>query len=226
MSAFGTAMLDQLQQPESNVTFRLSLMRDQGINCPCQDFIHLHHWEEELLRSSLQESEQPRVLDIGCGIGRHSRFIHTLSPEAAITVVEKDRELRTHVLNAIPNAVGYEQITDIPADARFDIALLLGNGLGICGTENATRELLQRLHAMLSKGGCALIESGNFAAGEFYTAYHKIVYKGLIDEPFPWGYATQPWLERELAAAGFSIVSSTPSHQNGLFFIIHAARID
>jgi SAM-dependent methyltransferase len=215
-------MFDQLQRPDRDVTFRMSVEGSGGMNCPCRDFLHVRVEEQDLIRQCLDGQTQPRVLDIGCGIGRHTSFVRSLSPRATLTVVESDRELRDHTVGAVPGVVGYEQFGDIPPDTHFDIVFLLGNGLGVFGTERATREGLRRIHAMLSERGGALIESGNFAAGEFYAAPHQIEYRGLVDGPFTWGYATRAWLARELAEAGFEVHSVTPSSRGGPFFIIHA----
>lgn len=224
MSAFGRAMIEQLERPARNVTFRMSIVGSYGINCPCRDFLEVRTEERNLIGRCLDGGTHPRVLDIGCGIGRHSSFVRALSPSASITVVESDRELRAHTVGAVPGAVGYEHFGDIPVDARFDIAFLLGNGLGVFGTEIATRDSLRQLHAMLTGRGFALIESGNFTANEFHSARHQIEYGGVIDGPFTWGYSTAGWLERQLDESGFRVLSVTPSSRGGPFFIIHATN--
>ncbi|MDD5034504.1 MAG: hypothetical protein PHE55_07065 [Methylococcaceae bacterium] len=215
-------MFDQLQQPDHSVTFHLSIVGDGGMDCPCRDFLHVRAEEQDFIRHCLDGDGHPRVMDIGCGIGRHSSFVRSLSQGAAITVVETDRELREHTLRTVPGAISYEKFGDIPAQARFDLVLLLGNGLGVFGTARATRDGLRQIHDMLSDKGSALIESGNFAAGEFYEARHQIDYGGYVDGPFMWGYATRAWLTRELTEAGFEVLSVTPSSHGGPFFIIHA----
>ena len=180
--------------------------------------------EREIIRQSLEGNGHPRVLDIGCGIGRHSSLVRLLSPGAEITVVEADHDLREHTVNAVAGAVSYEQIDFIPPGERFDIVFLLGNGLGIFGTERATRDGLRQIHGMLSERGCAIIESGTIDNGEFCEALHRIEYDGHVDGPFTWGYATRHWLERELAAAGFTVQSFRHSTRGGPFFIINATR--
>lgn len=224
MNAFAQAMFDQLGQPDRDVRFHMRIVGGPGMDCSCRDFLHLRAEEQSLLRTCLGNRQEPRILDIGCGIGRHSAFAHTLSPHARITVVEVNQRLRDYCISVVPGAVGYEQFGDVPADAPFDTAFLMGNGLGVFGSEATTRQQLQRLFGLVADGGCVLIESGNFTQGSFYAAQHEIEYDGSVDGPFTWGYATREWLQRELVNAGFVIISVTPSSRGGPFFICHAKR--
>jgi SAM-dependent methyltransferase len=225
MSAFVKAMFDQLRQPNRNVTFHMRVVGGYGMDCPCQDFIRLRSEEESLIGQSLDGRQRPRLLDIGCGIGRHSAFIQSKRPDAQIMVVEIDQELREHTRSNIARATAYEQFSDVPAEARFDIILLMGNGLGVFGSENPTRDALARVRGMVAEGGCVLIESGTFKPGEFHAVLHEIEYNGVIDDPFIWGYATRDWLARELENVGFTGVSITQSSRGGSFFIIYAKII-
>jgi hypothetical protein len=138
--------------------------------------------------------------------------------------VETNQELRDYCISLIPGALAYARFDDVPADSRFDLALLMGNGLGVFGDETATRHQLQRLLGLLAEGGCVLIETGNFSTGSFRTVLHEIEYGGIVDGPFSWGYATREWLQGELVAAGFDIVSLTHSYGAGPFFILHAKK--
>jgi SAM-dependent methyltransferase len=209
MSAFGRAMLDQLAHPERNVTFCISA-NGQFINCPCDVFTVANDEEQQIINNILRENRPARVLDIGSGIGRHSHFVCETAEElllnVAITIVESDRELREHTLQSIPNAVGFERFEGIPPESRFDLIFLLGNGLGIFGSEQETREGLRRVSSMLSAGGNALIECGNPFGGNFREVHHRIEYGGMVDGPFPWGYATSEWLNGELPEAGLGLV--------------------
>jgi hypothetical protein len=224
MKAFAQAMFDQLRHPDRDVTFHMRLVDGPGVDCSCRDLLHLRPEEQALIRGCLGQRQEPRVLDMACGMGRHSAFAHSLSPHARITLVESHQQLRDYCLSIIPGAVGYERFEDVPVQSRFDIALLMGNGLGVFGDEATTRHQLHRLSSLLAEGGCVLIESGNFAPGSFHTARHEIEYGGSVDGPFTWGYATSEWLQRELATAGFEIVSLTPSSVGGPFFICQAKK--
>ena len=224
MSAFAQAMFAQLKEPSRDVRFHMRIVGGSGMDCPCRDFLYLRTEEQTLLRECLSGRQEPRILDIGGGIGRHSAFAHSLSPHAKMSVVEIDQQLRDYCISVVPNVVGYEQFSDVPVDAHFDTVFLMGNGLGIFGGESTTRQQLQRLHGLVADGGCVLVESGNFAVGSFYAAQHEIEYDGSVDGPFTWGYATREWLQRELVNAGFKIVSVTQSSRGRSFFICHAEK--
>jgi SAM-dependent methyltransferase len=224
MNAFAKAMLDQLQRLDREVVFQLRIVDGPEMDCSCRDFLHLRPEEEALIRDCLGDSEQLRVLDIACGIGRHSAFVHSLSPNAKFTLIETNRQLREYCLSRLPDAVGYERFGDVPAQLQFDIAFLMGNGLGVFGSETATRHQLQRVLSLVVDGGCVLIESGNFASGRFHEALHEIEYGGSVDDRFTWGYATLEWVHGEVANAGFDIISDTPSSIGGPFFICQARK--
>jgi len=91
MSAFAQAMFEQLRQPDRDVKFHMRIVGGPGMDCPCCDFLYLRTEEQSLVRECLGGGQEPCVLDIGCGIGRHSAFAHTLSPHARITIVEIDQ---------------------------------------------------------------------------------------------------------------------------------------
>jgi SAM-dependent methyltransferase len=224
MSAFAQAMFDQLQQPDGDTTFRLRIVDGPENQGRCRDFLSLRPEEKDLIRDCLGDRQEPRVLDIGCGIGRHSIFSRAVSPHARISIVEIDQSLRDYCIAEVPGAVCYEQFAHVPADASFDAVFLMGNGLGVFGNEANTCEQLQRLHSLVADGGCVLIECGNPFRGDFYAPQHVIEYNDSVDGPFTWGYATCEWLQRELVRVGFEIVTVKPSILGGPFFICHAKK--
>ena len=223
MGAFSRAMLDQLADLNRDVRFEFSLQGGPAISCLCRDFIAVRPEEEKLIRECLAGTDKPRILDVGCGIGRHGALVRRLSPGAEISLVESDPDLLGHACAAVAGSVGYALLEDLPDDATFDCITLLGNGLGIFGTEQATREGIRRIRGLMAEGGSVLIESGNFARGDFYEAPHQLRYKGLTDT-FTWGYATRKWVDSVLASAGFVVESITASTQGGPFFIVHAKQ--
>lgn len=223
MGAFSQAMLDQVADPNRDVRFEFAVQGGPTISCSCRDFVVVRPEEERLIRECLAGKGKPRVLDIGCGIGRHSALVRRLAPEAEITLVESDPGLRAHACAAVAGSVGYALLQDLPGDARFDSVILLGNGLGIFGTEQETRDGLKRIHGLVADGGSVLIESGNFARGDFYEAPHQLRYGGLTDT-FTWGYATRKWVDEALAGTGFDAATLVASTQGGPFFIVHAKK--
>ena len=225
MSAFATAMFDQLKQPESNVSFTERV--DQlAVQCPCRHFIEVRPEEQQLMRTCLEgRPKPPRVLDIGCGLGRHLVFSRQLSPNCQGTAVEINPQMLDYTVAAVPGAHPFRQFGDVPRKQRFDVVFLMGNGLGIFGKEDNTGEQLQRIFQHLSDGGDVLIEFGNpFNNDPFYAANTRIKYNSMEDGPFVWGFANREWIEPILQYIGFIMVSVTPSSVSGPFFICHAKR--
>ena len=224
MNAFAHAMFDQLRQPDQDVRFIMRIVGGPAMTCSCRDFLHLRPEEESLIRICLENRKAPRILDIGSGIGRHSIFSSSQSEGAIVTFVEINQRLRAHCLHSVQGSVAFSEFADVPTDARFDLAFLMGGGLGVFGNELSTRQQIQRLFNFMVPGGSVLIESGNFTRGDFYEARHEIEYNGVVDGPFSWGYATHQWLERVLVEVGFSVVPLTLSSRGSPFFIIPATR--
>jgi SAM-dependent methyltransferase len=94
-----------------------------------------------------------RVLDIGCGAGRHSLYLQrrgmrVTAIDQSAHIVELAR-VRGVVDARIVNACG-----KLPfRKGAFDTALLFGNNLGICGTLPRFRRMLRQLHRVTSPRG-------------------------------------------------------------------------
>ncbi|MCL5950886.1 MAG: class I SAM-dependent methyltransferase [Chloroflexi bacterium] len=101
-------------------------------------------------------SVRGRVLDLGCGAGRHSLYLqrHGLDvtacdASASIAELARTRGVR-HV--RVVGACGRTPFDD----SAFDTVLLFGNNLGICGTRSRFRRMLRELHRITSKDGLLL----------------------------------------------------------------------
>ncbi len=97
-----------------------------------------------------------RVLDIGCGAGRHTlylqdRGLRVTAIDAAPRLVELARERGVRDAR-VGNACGRLPFRD----GEFDTVLLFGNNLGICGTVARFRRMLGELHRITSPRGCIL----------------------------------------------------------------------
>lgn len=224
MSAFAKALLDQHRSPETEVLFHYLNMSGHQEVGHCSAFLHVRAEEEELIEMSLENLSVPRVLDIGCGLGPHSRFVRSLNGEARLTLVESDEDLLAFCLDSLPGAVGYLDLDKIPVDSEYDLIFMLGGGLGIFGDEEATRTGLSRVYRLLAKGGTALWESGHLIQTAFDVVRLQIQYNGETDAPFSWGHAGVDWMEKELKEQGFQSVCMTRSTQGVPFYIAAAKK--
>lgn len=99
-----------------------------------------------------------RVLDIGCGAGRHALYL-------------QQKGLRVTGIDVSPLAVKVcrmrglrdakvVSITQIkPALGRFDTVVMLANNFGLFGNPRRARWLLKRLHGVTTDGAVILAES-------------------------------------------------------------------
>jgi SAM-dependent methyltransferase len=220
MDAFATAMLGQLQHPTRDIQFRLEMMNGPGLDCSCQDFLQLRPEEETLLTGLLRDRPAPTVLDVGCGVGRHLDFVRRQQPAAQLVGVEKANDLRQYCAARFPSAMFRESFADVPDDLRFDLVLLMGNGLGIFGDEQSTLTGLRRIHQLLNPGGVLVVESGNPFGNNFFVSHFTIRYRNLSDGPFPWRYASRSWLEQNLAASGYQLGQVVRSSMQKFFICV------
>ncbi len=104
------------------------------------------NYEKQALRYA-----RGRVLDIGCGAGRHALVLQ----KRGLPVVAIDRSPRVIEL-ARARGVKDARIADacgkLPFRAgEFDTVVLFGNNLGICGTPAKFRRMLRELYRVTSK---------------------------------------------------------------------------
>lgn len=140
--------------------------------------------------------------------------------------MEKADDLRHYCSERFQSARFWQCFADVPIDLRFDLVLLMGNGLGIFGDEQSTLTGLRQIHGLLNPGGVLVMETGNpFARGDFLVSRFTISYRNQIDGPFPWGYASRWWLERNLAVTGYQLDQVVRSSAPGGFFIACALKV-
>lgn len=99
------------------------------------------------------EFARGRVLDLGCGAGRHALYLTRRGLKVTgVDVSERAVELaRARGLDdvRVANACG-----KLPfRDGEFDTVVLFGNNLGICGTVPRLRRMLRELYRITSPRG-------------------------------------------------------------------------
>lgn len=191
-----------------------------GVDCACRDFLQLRPEEQTLLTALLSDDPAPAVLDVECGVGRHLDFIQQQQQAAVLAGVEKADDLRHYCSERFESARFWQCFADVPDDLRFDLVLLMGNGLGIFGDEQATLAGLRRIHQLLNPGGVLIVESGNPFGSNFFVSHFTIRYRNLSDGPFPWRYASRSWLEQNLAAIGYQLGQVVRSSMQRFFICV------
>ncbi len=146
--AFGHEMLDHL---EGDAVSEI-IERDDGYmdysGGPGGYFREYKDWPSNERRA--MGYARGRVLDIGCGAGRHSLYLQGRGLDVtgidnsplAIEVCKRRGLRKTKVMSVTQVSTGL---------GTFDTILMLGNNLGLLGNPRRAKWLLRRFHKMASK---------------------------------------------------------------------------
>ncbi|QQL49769.1 class I SAM-dependent methyltransferase [Mucilaginibacter ginkgonis] len=151
-----------------------------------------------------------KILDIGAGAGSHALFLqHEGKDVTAIDI----SPLAVEVMKQ--RGVGKAFIADIFTynQGRFDTLLLLMNGIGLAGTMDGLKRLLNHLKTLLAPGGSILFDSsdvsylyedGELPADKYYGEIaYQYEYAGQKGEWFSWLYIDEKTLEDVTVELGF-----------------------
>ncbi len=101
-----------------------------------------------------------KVLDIGCGAGRHSLYLQNKGFDV-LGIDSSPLAIKVCKLRGVKQAevLTLEDATFKPG--VFDTILMLGNNFSVFGTFNKARRLLKKLHQMTSKRALIIAETRN-----------------------------------------------------------------
>lgn len=148
--------------------------------------------EMELLALQLCKG---KVLDVGAGAGSHSLLL-------------QQKGMDVTALDISPKAIAVAQMRGVQKTAvddfynykskRYDTLLLLMNGIGLAGSLDGLRLLLQHAKSLLKKGGQIIFDSSDVAylykgkplpTDRYYgEIVYQYEYKKMKTEPFSWLY--------------------------------------
>lgn len=211
---FGKAILDyQLGEKDGEILTISSLGDEDSI--PVSHLFRSYESMPDLEKTALGLC-RGRVLDIGCGAGSHSLYLSStgldvtsidISPGAIQAC--RSRGLTGYLQADFWNYQG----------GKFDILLLLMNGIGIVGQVSKLSQFFQKAKELLHPGGQIIFDSsdiiymfdrdedGGFWIPNDGTYYgeltYELQYKNLKSEPFPWLFVDYNTLQREAQKAGF-----------------------
>lgn len=170
--AFGKAFLDIHSGKETELVFE----RDDGYCDPSDVPVYFREYGEfPEYEKRVLSYVKGRVLDVGCGAGRHSLWLQeggfdVTSFDSSPLVMElcKSQGVRQPILGAVQN-LPFKKST-------FDTIVLLGNGFGLAGRLEDTCGFLRRLYEVTKDDGLVLTDSRNYllTREEAHLRYHEM----------------------------------------------------
>lgn len=133
---------------------------------------HMVNWERRLgkegpfLVELFNKNNAKKVLDAGCGVGRHTLYLRSRGIEAdGSDVSEKNIKEARHAAQeqGVDAKFFVEDMEKIPSadKTQYDAVMSLGNPMAAFGKEKA-RRTLKRFADVLPKGGVAVIHVLNY----------------------------------------------------------------
>ena len=175
--------------------------------------------EEIDLLESCKLPKEANVLDYGCGVGRYLKHIRKIYPQAHCVGIEICDQLREHCNHTISAPSTFVQTLEELPDIKYDLIMLMGNGLGVLGDENNAKSMLKILVNSLNPQGCIIIETGNPFSANYSSPQFTIEYQGRTDNSFTWGYSDRNWITTQLETNGCSVEIKRSQAPGGIFFI-------
>ncbi len=221
VTAFGRAIWDSLRGDSQR--FRMTMLGGPSIEMDCRDFIDTRGDEIELL-NRIDLPEHGAVLDWGCGPGRHLAYIRQRHPSVCCCGIDICDLLLDHCRRTIPAPAEFAKAFEDLQPRKFNLVMLMGNGLGVLGGEGDAIARLRLLVDSLAEGGQIVVETGNPFGNGYVTPEFTVEYGGHRDGPFPWGYADRSWIFRTFQTLGLSARIFPSRARGGMFFFAVGQR--
>jgi SAM-dependent methyltransferase len=139
------------------------------------------------------------TLDIGCGPGRMSQALAVRG--ACVLGIDAVPEAVALTRARGASALVRDVFAPIPAEGRWDTALLADGNIGI-GGDPVT--LLRRVHDLLAPGGRAVVEVARPGVGMRMVSL-ALVCAGARSTPFPWSVVGVDAVPEVAAAAAMAV---------------------
>jgi len=232
--AFGHALFDYMQGKEVDDIIE----RDDGLitksGGPGMYFVSYDEWPE--IEQKAMDFAAGRVLDIGCGAGRHALYLQdhgleVLGIDISPLVVEVARTRGLHNAQVCPATQIGSRL------GQFDTILMMGNNFGLFANPKRARWLLRRLFGMTSDDARIIASSSDPYETENpdHLKYHEMNrrrgrmpgqvrirfrYRTLKDKWFDYLFVSKAEMEKILHGTGWFIkntIDSEGSHYISIF---------
>lgn len=137
-------------------------------------FSNYHDWKID--QKKAMRFVRGRVLDIGCGAGRHSLYLQkkgfkvTGVDNSPLTIkICKLRGLKKALVRSI------DEVEKFKVNS-FETIIMMGNNFGLMGSFKKAKILLKKFYKITSKKGLIIAEANNpyKTADPLHLAYHKL----------------------------------------------------
>lgn len=116
-----------------------------------------------------------RVLDIGCGAGRHSLYLQKMGFDV-LGIDSSPLAIKVCKLRGLKRArvMSIEELNFKPDS--FDTVIMLGSNFGLFGSFEKARRLLKKLHKMTSGNGLIIVRTRDTYKTDIadHLEYHKL----------------------------------------------------
>lgn len=171
--AFGHEILDHFKGIDS---FEI-IERDDGFFSPSPGpdlyFSEYEHWPK--LDQKAMEYVRGRVLDVGCGAGRHALYLQGLGFDV-LGIDKSPRAINVCRERGLRNA----EVLSITQVSRklgtFDTIMMMGNNFGLMGNPKRASWLLRKFAGMTSEKARLIAQTIDVVQSDLpeHTAYHKL----------------------------------------------------
>jgi len=161
-------------EPSSEIIERDDGLISEGVYGPKLYFSEYRNWAK--IEKAAMKYVRGRVLDIGCGVGRHSLYLQRKGFDAT-GIDNSPLAIRVARLRGLKKAkvVPIEKIGEFRPD-YFDTVIMMGNNFGLFGSYNQARILLKKLYRITSPDAVIVAATRDpFATKDpVHVAYHKL----------------------------------------------------
>lgn len=138
--------------------------------------VYFSEYEDwDLIEKKAMEFVKGRVLDIGCGAGRHSLYLQKMGLDV-LGIDSSPLAIKVCKLRGLKQAkvVPIEELNFKPNS--FDTIIMMGSNFGLFGSFRKARKLLKKLHRMTSKNGLIIASTRDTYKTDSpgHLEYHKL----------------------------------------------------
>jgi SAM-dependent methyltransferase len=152
---FGRAVMNYYNDDKTKIRIRRNdnYLDEDDLSMYFSDYNNFAEYEKKILKYA-----DGRILDIGCGAGRHSMFLQKKGYHV-ISMDFSNLAIKVSKMRGLKNGVLASALSLPFKKNSFDTVLLMGNNFGICG--NNTEHFLRGLYGLTSENGKIIAVSRN-----------------------------------------------------------------